>query len=418
MLMLKALRARALRLLWAGQALSAIGDEVYRVSLIWLAVGLIGADAGYLAAAQSASLFVLCLLGGHWADRWDHRRTMIAVDLSRGAIVLLPVAAFYFGRVTVPILFLVAVLVSGLGAFFDPALQAVLPAASPDGETLEAATGLMGTTVRLARAVGPAIVAVLGPCVPMIHFFTLDALSFGVSASSVAALPGRAVERAARPRRSLRDSLAAGFREVSQSGLMRDVMLVRMMVAALWGVAFSLGLALLVADIAPGRVRAFGVVVACYGIGNVLGALGVGNMRRERLPRILFAGYAWMGAGFAAAGLCRSVPAVGAACLLGAIGGPVNDVPFFDLCQRLFPIDDLPRVMRLRMALETGALMLVTAASPVVFRVFGAGPTICACGLGMAALGLGGLWAHGQTVFLTSLVNYDILTRSPENDSI
>ena len=90
MRMLKALRRRGIALLWGGQALSAVGDEIYRVALIWLAVGLIGERAGYLAAAQLLALFFLSLLGGHWADEWDHRRTMIAADLSRGLIVLLP----------------------------------------------------------------------------------------------------------------------------------------------------------------------------------------------------------------------------------------------------------------------------------------------------------------------------------------
>ena len=52
--MLRGLRKRAIALLWGGQALSAIGDEIYRVALIWLAVGLVGADAGYLAAARGA----------------------------------------------------------------------------------------------------------------------------------------------------------------------------------------------------------------------------------------------------------------------------------------------------------------------------------------------------------------------------
>src|SRR5271156_6603337 len=96
MLMLKALRKPPIALLWCGQATSAIGDELYRVALIWLAVGLIGADTGYLSAGQSAALLLLSVIGGQWADHWDHLKTMIGVDLLRGLIVLIPVALFHF----------------------------------------------------------------------------------------------------------------------------------------------------------------------------------------------------------------------------------------------------------------------------------------------------------------------------------
>src|SRR5579883_3279020 len=95
--MLRALRERAIVLLWGGQALSAVGDEIYRVALIWLAVGLIGERAGYLAAAQLGALFLLSATGGHWADAWEHRETMIRVDVLRGFLVLLPVAAARVG---------------------------------------------------------------------------------------------------------------------------------------------------------------------------------------------------------------------------------------------------------------------------------------------------------------------------------
>jgi MFS family permease len=398
MLMLKALRVRSIALLWSGQALSAIGDEIYRVALIWLAVGLIGADAGYLAAAQSGSLLVLSLVGGHWADEWDHRRAMIGVDGLRALIVLIPVAAFYWGRVTLPLLLVMALLVSGLGAFFDPALQATLPAVSPDRETLEAATGLMGTTVRLARAVGPAIVGLLGPLLPTIQFFTLDSASFAVSAWSIALLkaPPRESAEPRRARGRFRDNLLSGFRAIRADPLLNDLMLVRAAVAALWGMSFGLGMALLVRRLAPGDMRAFGWTVALYGVGNVAGALFIGNIRRRRPAFILYSGYLWLGAGFLAMGAAPGLATLGAAAAFAGFGGPVNDVPFFDLIQRMFPVADLPKIFRLRMAVETGASMLMMAVSPQLFRAFSPGALLMACGAAIMAFGAAGLSRYAE----------------------
>ncbi|HVE12260.1 MAG TPA: MFS transporter, partial [Elusimicrobiota bacterium] len=317
MRMLRALRHRSIALLWGGQALSAIGDEIYRVALIWLAVHLIGERAGYLAAAQHAALLATSLLAGHWADAWDQRATMIRVDAARALIVLVPVAAQLWGGLSLAVLLATALLVSGLGAFFDPALQACLPDVSPDPESLQAANGLMGTTSRLARAVGPAIMALLARLVPTIHFFTLDAASFAVSAWSIASLPP-ARPSGPRPRPGLREGLAAAWRSIGASPGMPRVVAARVFVAAVWNLAYGLALALRVAALAPGNVRAFGSMVACYGAGNVLGALFVGNMRRSRHERIVFAGYLCLGTGFVAMGLASSLPWLGAACLLAS----------------------------------------------------------------------------------------------------
>jgi DHA3 family macrolide efflux protein-like MFS transporter len=185
MLMLKALRHRALKRLWFGQALSSIGDEIYRVGLTWIAVGIIGADTGYLAAAQAAALMILSFIGGRWAEHWDPLRTMIRVDFTRAMIVLIPVVVSYLMPVPLTLLVIVAIVLAALSAFFDPALQTVLPQFSPDTATLRAATGLMATTIRFARMVGPAIVGLLAGFIPPIHFFTMDSISFLMSAGSL-----------------------------------------------------------------------------------------------------------------------------------------------------------------------------------------------------------------------------------------
>lgn len=395
MLMLKALRDRSIRLLWSGQALSSIGDEIYRVALIWLAVGLIGPDTGYLAAAQSGALLILSLVGGRWADQWDHRRTMIGVDQLRAVIVLAPVAAFYAGHVTLPLLIAVALSLAGLGAFFEPALQATLPAVAPDLETLQAATGLMSTTVRLARAVGPALVGLLAAFVPTIHFFTLDAASFAVSAVSVARLPAGRPSPPPRPAGGFRESIGGGWSAVSRSPLMSDLMLVRALVGGFWSLSYGLGLALLVQARAPGDMRAFGWAVACYGLGNLGGALVAGNMRRRRSVAIACAGYAFLGAGFLAAGLAPGLFWLGASCMVAGFGGPVSDLPFVDLVQDRFPIEDLPKIFRLRLAAETGAGLLCMSASPALFRAYSPRLVVSACGAVFCVIAAFFYAAHG-----------------------
>src|ERR1700733_16017487 len=94
MRILRPLRGRSMALLWSGLSLSAIGDQLYSVALTWIAVGVLGANAGYLTALQ-AGIVLLAVLGiGRWADRWDSRSSMIGADLCRAGVLLAVVLAW------------------------------------------------------------------------------------------------------------------------------------------------------------------------------------------------------------------------------------------------------------------------------------------------------------------------------------
>jgi len=151
------LRQRHLAILWVSQVLSAIGDNLYTIAVLWTAVRVAGGRAGIVAAAGTVATLVFGMLGGVYADRWDRQRTMAAVDLLRAATVaVLPILAWR-GMLQLWHLAAVAVVVSGLGALFDPALQASLPALVNDRQMLQATNGLMDMTRRLARAIGPSL---------------------------------------------------------------------------------------------------------------------------------------------------------------------------------------------------------------------------------------------------------------------
>jgi MFS transporter, DHA3 family, macrolide efflux protein len=91
-----ALTQRRLFVLWIGQVLSAIGDQLFIVAAVWLAVQMAGRSAALVAAANFTAALVFGLLGGVYADRLNRRTVMIVVDLVRAAAVLtLPVAYYY-----------------------------------------------------------------------------------------------------------------------------------------------------------------------------------------------------------------------------------------------------------------------------------------------------------------------------------
>lgn len=360
---LRLLRRRHLAILWLSQVLSAIGDNLYAIAVVWLAVQVAGSGAGLVVAAQSISALAFGLLGGVFADRWDRRRTMMAVDLARGvAVAVLPVLA-WLDMLQLWHMAAVAVVIGGLGALFDPALLASLPALTGDAATLQAANGLMDITRRLARALGPGLVGVLVALLPVAQFFTLDAVSFAISAGAVYAL-GRGY--AWRPRAAAGARGAAGvLHEIG--GALRLVRAHRPLTWALaglgvsniaWSTAFIVGVPLLAERELAGSIGAFGLIVGAYGAANVVGNLIIGSLAIKRRALVLFSGRVVLGGGFLILAVAHNLPLAMLGSGLAALGGPIGDLMMLTMIQTDFATDQIGKVFALRMTTSSAGVSL------------------------------------------------------------
>jgi DHA3 family macrolide efflux protein-like MFS transporter len=368
---------------------------------------MIGSDAGFLVAGQAAAILCIGLIGGIWADHWDPRRTMIGVDVIRGLLVLLPVVWVQFLPLNLGVLIGVALSVAALSAFFDPAIQAVIPRLVHDRELLQATNGLMGTTSRGARAVGPGIVGLLTGIIPMIHFFTLDSLSFGISALAVMSLGKELPDERSqvRPRQGIMAGLKSGFELIDKKlpGMetIRFVMLAKSITTGAWAVILPLGIALMVQRMLPGNIRAYGFLLASYGVGNLGGALVLANLQINRPVRVLGWGFTGMGLGFMLMAAVPPshfmMPLMMISAAFAAIGGPMNDLATTDLMQKRFAVRELVRVMRLRMAIEFAGMLVFLLAAPALFHLLSAQWVVGLSGLIIMLVGLVGLVRYGET---------------------
>ena len=331
MLLLRPLRQGAVALLWAGLSLSAVGDQLYAVALVWVAVGVFGPAAGYLTALQAGCGLVAALLAGRWADRWDQRRAMAGADLVRAAVLVLLVAA-WLGQGGPPAAGLgAAIVVLAAGeAVFRPALAALMPALLPDRRSLPAANALFDTTERTARLLGPGLVGVLAGTVPVVHFFTLDAATFLASAAAVLR-----IRPASAPVRPARGRLLGGFAVIRAHRVLWTVLLISGPLNGLWFASLYLALPLLIERdgvTGPGGsgLGAFALCISAYGCTNLLATLVIGSRPLpRRVAPMIFAGKMVVGAGVAglAWGAAAGLPGLMLAAALSAIGGPMGDIP-------------------------------------------------------------------------------------------
>src|SRR5512142_252776 len=173
-------RNRNFSLMWWGQLVSTMGSAltslaasiyVYRATGSALSVGLM------LMATAAPSLLV-GLFAGVFVDRYDRRSIMMAADLIRAVLVVLIPFLVPHG---VAWLYIIVVLTSAVGQFFDPAYESVLPEVASE-EELAAANSLMAISSFGSTAIGFAASGLIASAADISLAFYLDSVSFGFSA--------------------------------------------------------------------------------------------------------------------------------------------------------------------------------------------------------------------------------------------
>lgn len=353
---------RAFRALWLGQSVSLLGSHVSLIVLPLIAAVVLGASAfevGLLAALETLPYLVASLPAGLLADRAERRLLLVAADVGRAVVLLLIPAAFISGHLSMPTLYVVAVVNGTLSVIFDVAYQSYLPQIVPKDElvTRNQRLELSGAA---AQVLGPSmagyLLAVLGGAVAVL----IDALSYLVSAAAVLSSP-RFRRPMARPfdPGGLSERLLSGMRLVSGDRILRDL--------ALSTATFNLASSSIFAVLVVFATRDVGVHPAAFGLifglgnaGFVLGALLVGRLsRRLGVGRTLIVG-SWLGAmatillPFAIGPL--AIVALFAGRFIGAAGASIFNVNAYSVRQERVPDEILGRVNATFRLLDWGTL--------------------------------------------------------------
>ena len=401
---LRPLRDPSLALLWSGLSLSAIGDQLYAVALTWIAVEVFGVAAGYLAALSSLVLLLAVLGIGRWADGWRPRQSMVRADLARASVLLLVVAVWIAESAPSGLMLIVAVLALAAGqAVFQPALQMVLAGLVRDPALLPAANGLLDTTDRSARLLGPGLIALLSGLLPLMHFLTIDALSFILSAAALVLIGRRRPDPPMPPaaiRQTIIQGIVRGIRAMRGHRLLGFFLATAGPINGAWYAVFYLALPLMLAQRATvgGGLGDFGLVISAYGCTNLAATLVFGGRPLPVRPQFqMLVGTVISGLGMLLLGLASLlpggavVPGFAAAAAFGAVGGPMKDIPMAVLRQTRLPQAEMAPAMRVTMAANSIGMLLAMSAMPRAIMQFGLLPMVIACSLVVTGLGLLGL---------------------------
>ena len=337
------LQGRQFRLLYAGQAVSLLGDALAPLAMAFAVLDLTGspADLGYVFAAQLIPLVTFILAGGVWADRLPRQLVMLASDVLRGSVQAVVAFLLLTDRAELWQLIVLAAVYGTGEAFFRPAATALIPS-TVQASALQQANALLAMTMNGANVLGPAlagvIVAASNPGVAL----AIDAATFGVSAFFLIQLRPAAVERLEEPQSFARE-IAAGWHEFRSR-------------TWLWAIVLGASL-LLFAGVGPfqvlgpyiskthyGGAAAWSLILAAFALGQVGGGAVALRWRPARPLFVCGITNAFFAPPLALLALAAPAAAVAAAILVTGLGVGIFGALWETTMQTEIPPDRLARV--------------------------------------------------------------------------
>ena len=403
------LKQRDLRTLlgaqWTAQAADGLAQAAFAEALILGPLG--GETPGRILAVFAITLIPYSLLApllGVFVDRWRRRELMVATNATRAVLlVTLPLWAELLPRDAA--LYAGVLVVLGLGRLFLVTKGAVLPVVLEEhhllrGNALSGGGGMIAAL--LGGVAGVGVVGWLGPR----PSFAAAGIAYGA-----AALVTRRISRPfAHPRAPEESIVAASGRVVRElaegvGAIVRRprarLPLMAIFVLRTIGMIVAIAAILVIKSEFPdagdrfGRLSSSALALGSAGAGAFLGALTAPLIgRRLAKPGLVVAGFVVSGAGVAALGGLRSIPAVLVLTAVGGYGGFLTKVAVDAQVQEALPDEYRGRAFSLydilyNLASVAAAAIMVLGQDVRLRPLF--------VGTGMVTIALGAVWARAMT---------------------
>jgi MFS family permease len=274
------LRHAVFRRIWLASLLSNLGLLIQGVGAAW-AMTQMTSSADKVALVQTALMLPIMLISmpaGAIADMYDRRIVaLLSLSIALCGATTLSVLA-WLGLVTPPILLTFCFIVGSGMALFGPAWQSSVSEQVPS-ETLPSAVALNGISYNIARSFGPAIGGIVVATAGAVAAFAANALLY-LPLLVVLFLWRRTSEPSRLPRERLNRAMVSGVRYIANSPSIR-IVLARTLATGLVGGSVSALMPLVARDLLHGGAQTYGIMLGAFGMGAVIGALNITEVRKR-----------------------------------------------------------------------------------------------------------------------------------------
>ena len=218
-------RSRDFWVFFTGQTLSNLGTSFTLFALPLLVYNLTGSalNLGLTTVSEFVPYLLFGLVIGAWVDRVNRKRLMMLTDLSRALVIGSIPAAALLGILTVWWVYVVAFIASTLAIIFNSGEFAAIPSLVSQDD-LVTANGRIQASYSGGQVLGPLLAGALVALFPVAAFMAFDALSFLISALSLAAIRTsfNAADEPGERKHILRD-VVEGLRYVLRHPVLRNI---------------------------------------------------------------------------------------------------------------------------------------------------------------------------------------------------
>ncbi len=329
------------------------------MALLWLVLELTGSPFA-VALIVVGTILPAVVLGpflGVYIDRWDRRRTLVATNLVEGLVIAGLSGLVITGRVSLPGLLAIVLMLGAGGTTVRTATNAYIPSVVPvvdlpPANSLLSLSGSMNQIVGLS--IGGVFVALLGVNLPIEY----DAVTFFAAALVLLAIPRPETKasRSAPPAPSpFRREFSEGIAFIRTHRFMLELIVIGVLVNFFGIGAFAL-FAPFASFVLHGGPAVYGSLGALVAAGSLAGAIAMGRVdtRRSAGP-YLFSGGLAIGGAILALGLVGSLPFALALMFGLGVALSVTNIPISVVMQAKIPGRLLGRVGAAFGALINGA---------------------------------------------------------------
>ncbi|MBO8163945.1 MAG: MFS transporter [Brevibacillus sp.] len=408
------------RFLFLSRTLKDLAENFASIAIVWLLIES-GGDAA------STSLLFLCVLVPQMVlssmvtpllSRGGLHRWMFASDCTRGLLVLLIPVSYAFGYLPLWLFFLVALLESALGAFYNPASVALLPRVTEQAH-LQKANALLQSSSQVVSLIGLAgagsLVTLLGAGTTLVITAVVFALSAFVIllARPEREVPSGQVKDGGGKQTTYVTRIADGFRMVRQHKLLYALAIFAAFLN-LGGAPFLALGAIYVAEDLSGDAALFTLLRAAVATGALLMGILLARVKVERQGLLFVWAGMISGAAFLLIGWSPWLWLVVGACFLFGLTQTAINVPEMMIVQTTVPEHQQAQVYGVLMTISFALLPAAIIASGLLGAAYGAS-TVIACG-GMIIL-FSGVWVALFTPLAKLKPGAEPFNRASEQDA-
>ncbi|WP_394841313.1 MFS transporter [Pendulispora brunnea] len=356
--------------LWIGQLLCQSSTRMFQIAMMWWALGHAqthpGLTGGVLLLMGVVPSVVLVNRIGRTVEKTPFRSLLLRCDafaaLTSGAFALLA----YFGYASVPLLFVVVLLLATYQGFYDPTLNRAAPQLVP-GSSLEKAVAFLTSTQSVASFTGAVLGALVIERLGLVGTALLNVAGYSASFvfNRMLPRPEPAPTTEGEPPPAGAPDEEGAWRSLRRFPFIRSILLAFAAVN-FFGTPSLIVLPTYVKWTLHGTAATLATVEACMWLGLIAGTFGAGKIAfgGSNTVRLSALCIACMGLAVLVPGLTIGtvVYAAALACVGAALG--VNNVKMVSWFQQNVPASHKGRFFAAMQAVCAGA-------TPLAFAIFG-----------------------------------------------